>query len=112
MKITLSVNTRLQLDFLTGQQKGVVKDLLVWMDISKKLWPNQAEKELYIKDLGDGRGMIDQNAVKLGETIEVEFEKEETRRLISLLNEWPSFMKSDLEWILPLKTSLEDVTRK
>lgn len=107
MTLHLTMMQRLSLDSLLSLQRGSLDDLFTLHDIREKVKLPPALREEYIKELPDGRAILDVHALELAESNDFEFEKEEVRRLSKLLKEWTNFTEADLAWVLPLKKALE-----
>jgi hypothetical protein len=107
IQITVNMMQRLNLDALLSIQRGGLEDLFTLHDIREKVRVPQELRDSYVKMLPDGRAMLDEKAVELAESMEVELEKDEVRRLLKLFKEWANFTEGDVAWVGPLKKQLE-----
>jgi hypothetical protein len=103
--IEFSLLQRLSLEGLLGQQRGNVADLITLFDITNKI--KVKDRGSYVRELPDGRVLVDNEAISKAEVMPVELEKAERRKLLDIIKSHDGFGPSDLAWILPLKKQLE-----
>lgn len=96
---------RLQVDCLLMAQRGTLGDLVVLGAIREKVAFTTAVREKYLV-VKDGLLTIDMAAL-VGVPSEVfGLENEEARRLLEVLDKWPTFSVADFEWLTPLRRDL------
>lgn len=105
--ITFTMMQRLQLDGLLGIQRGTLDDIEVFSDIREKIKVSEDARAELVRELPDGRLLIDLPAVAKQESTVVTLEKEERRRLLNLLKTTNTFTTQDIEWVRPLCKQLE-----
>lgn len=103
--IELTARMRLMIEGLIGQQKGTIEEISVFFDIKKKI--EVVNRDEFIKTLPDGRVMVDESFIDSMPSSVVDLEKAERKKLLSLINTFPSFTTADMSWVLPLKKQLE-----
>jgi len=103
--IEFTLIQRLSLEALLGQQRGSVADLITLFDITNKL--KVEAREAYVKELPDGRVLVDNEAISKTPPVQIELEKAERRKLLDIIKGHNTFGPSDLAWVLPLKKQLE-----
>jgi hypothetical protein len=108
MKVTLTMMQRLALETLVAAQRGTMADLFVLYDIREKVKVPPEQREEYVKVLPNGTVLADQKAIEAAPTLDVEFEKEEARRVARLLQTWDRFTPEDFVWLLPLKKAFDE----
>jgi hypothetical protein len=104
--IEFTLLQRLSVEAILGQQRGTVGDLITVFDITNKI--KVADRDVYIKDLPDGRVMVDQEAINNAPAEKIELEKAERRKLSEILKAHNTFGPNDLAWVLPLKKQLDN----
>jgi hypothetical protein len=105
--VTLTAIARIQLDGLLSAQKGTLGELELYSDVREKVRFPVDERRLYVKDLPDGMAIIDTQKLIGISDLTVEFENEEHRKLLQLLETWPNFGTADIEWLRPLRAQLK-----
>lgn len=110
--LELTMMQRLGLDSLLNAQRGKLEELTAFHDIRNKIKIPRALRDTFAKPMPGGQVMLDEAAIELAESITVELENEEVRRLRKLLSEWPNFGEGDLEWVMPVQSQLESITAK
>lgn len=101
--VTLTAMQRVSMDAVLSQQKDLMEELFIFLDIRDKL--NVKALSGCFKDTDRGR-MWDLEAIKFVEDITVEFEKQEVRKLLNVIKT-TQFVPDDLDWLVPLKKQLE-----
>jgi hypothetical protein len=97
---------RLQVDCLLMAQRGSLGDLIVLTAIRDKVVFPPAERQRYLAV--DGAGNLSINTSLTGDIppVAVALENEEARRLLEVVDKWPSFGLTDCEWLTPLRGEL------
>lgn len=102
--------SRFHVATILGQQRTEDADSFVLWDIIKKVrLPDEQRREIF-REFRPGEGILDEEAIKRIEDVEVELEKAEVRKLRDTLKAWRGFTPPDTEWWAPLKKQLEAET--
>lgn len=106
--IKLNAFQRLSLESILNQQRGSVSNLMTTYDLINKIKLTKEQSGSNIKELPDGRVMVDRNGLATIPDEEIHLEKAEKRKLTEIINGYESFGPSDLEWVMPIKKQLID----
>lgn len=107
----LTIVQRLSLENIIRQQRGGAgEDFLVLVDLWKKLALRDDEKVGLIEPACIHCGAQSRYSAKalLLEPIEVNLERAESRRLVSLLDGWRQFTVDDHAWLSSLREQLKE----
>lgn len=111
MNVTFTIWQRMNLEgIITRQKMGMGADLLVLLELWKKITVSEdIRKEYAIKPCaacGQGR-MWNQEKLEIAATSQIDLEKAEARKALTLIEGWREFTVLDLKWLAPLKKSLQ-----
>jgi hypothetical protein len=101
----LTLLERIGLDGLIRQQKGSIGELETLIDIRRKLAITQEILSEVIVPVPGG-AMVNKDAVDSAPLMEIAFEKEERRRVTTLLTNHTDFGIDDFAWASTLKSKM------
>lgn len=106
--IKMTARQRLNVESILRQKRITNEnDFVLAVEVKRKLGFTEDERKEFLKDVGDGKAIL--NAVRLDaiEPKEIEFEMAELRALAGYLRETP-FGVDDADWWLPFKEALKE----
>ena len=108
--VELTLEQRLRLSFLIGEQKGTVSQIRLWSGVLGKVELSAEEREAIVLrtvELPDGRASMQwhQSAAQVARAIALE--NDEARAVSALLASHPGFAPADLAWVDALLHSLD-----
>lgn len=89
--VSFSLLSRLSLEVMIGAQQGKLNEMYAWRDLLDKI--RVENRSAYINELG-----LNTEALEKAAPLAVALEKEEVRRLESLLRSWDNYHPNDVEW--------------
>jgi hypothetical protein len=105
-QLDLNVRQRLNVTALLGQQKGNIAQIRLACRIIDKVELTPAEREA-VDCQADGATIRWSPAKEVSVPARrIELEDQEARYLESVLNGWPGFAPSDIQWLEPLLAAL------
>lgn len=111
-KISLTALQRINMrQVIRSQQPPTFDELDTLSDIVGKIDFADGVLESLMRDMGNGNALVDVEALKAIEDLEVEFEKAEVRLLAKIFEPGERFrpMVTDLVWYKPLRESIRRV---
>jgi hypothetical protein len=110
MTVTLNQTQRLNLGVIVGNQKCNLADTLLLGRVLERieLSPEERQQINYVTREVNGQQSATWSIMPVLER-EYEFSSDEAQRVVKVLRDWPQgYFTTDLKWLMPLLTQLEN----
>lgn len=106
--VKLTYRARLRLTAIVNQQVGTPDESDIWADIGQKIDLSKDERASFIKDLGAGQLIVDEDLIDAEPATATVLERAERRMLLEALKKWRAYDRFDPRWRRPVMTDLEN----